>query len=90
MENEIKCGKREETKSGFHEGKQRCKSCGCNYTGGHRGCPDYVKLQAIKYYLEGNGFRRIERLMHVSHVSVANWIKQLASKIENIPQKISK
>ena len=28
-----------------------------------------------KKYLEGNGFRRIERILKVSHVSVANWVK---------------
>ena len=37
--------------------------------------------KAIKYYLEWNGFRRIERLMHVSHVSVINWVKKAAEGI---------
>ena len=32
-------------------------------------------------YLEVNGFRRIERLLHVSHVSVINWVKQVADEI---------
>jgi len=54
------------------------------------GYPDHIKLKAIKYYLEGNGFRRIERLMGVSHVSVINWVKQLASTIQQIPKKNEK
>ena len=84
-----KCGRTEKVKNGFMRGKQRykCKNCGCNYTGGRNGYPEHVKQKAIKYYLEGNGFRRIERLMHVSHVSVINWVKQLASKIQRIPKK---
>ena len=86
MEEKIKCpkcGRAERTKNGFHRGKQRykCKNCGCNYTGGAKGYPEHVKQKAIKYYLEGNGFRRIERLMHVSHVSVINWVKKAAEGI---------
>ena len=95
MENKIKCpkcGQIEKTKNGFHRGKQRykCKCCGCNYTGSKNGCPNHIKQKAIKYYLEGNGFRRIERLMGVSHVSVINWVKQFASKFKNIPKKCEK
>ncbi len=61
-------------KKGYHSGKQRyiCKNCDCNYTGSKRGYPEELKRKAIKYYLEGLGFRQIERLMHVSHVSVIN------------------
>ena len=64
-------------------GKQRnkCKNCGGNYTGGKNGYHEDIKQKAIKYYLEGNGFRRIERLLHVSHVSVINWVKKAADKI---------
>ena len=86
MKNEIKCpkcGRDEKVKNGFHRGKQRykCKHCGCNYTGTKNGYPEHVRRQAIRYYLEGNGFRRIERLMHVSHVSVINWVKKAAENI---------
>ena len=95
MESKIKCpkcGQMEKTKNGFHRSKQRykCKFCGCNYTGSRNGYPDHIKLKAIKYYLEGNGFRRIERLMGVSHVSVINWVKQFASKFKNIPKNYEK
>ena len=78
-----KCGREERVRNGFNRGKQRykCKNCGCNYTGGKNGYPDHIKQQAIQYYLEGNGFRRIERLMHVSHVSVINWVKKVAGNI---------
>ena len=87
-----KCRKKEKVKNGFMKGKQRykCKCCGCNYTGGRNGYPDHIKLRAIRYYLEGNVFRRIERLMGVSHVSVINWVKKFASKFKNITKQRQK
>ena len=39
------------------------------------------KQKAIKYYLEENGFRKTERLIHVSHVSVINCVKKAAKEI---------
>ena len=91
-EKKLKFGKREKVKNGFMEGKQRykCKCCGYNYIGSKNGYPDHIKLKAIKYYLEGNGFRRIERLMRVSHVSVINWVKQFIFKFKNIPKQHEK
>ena len=84
-----KCGRTEKVKNGFNRGKQRylCKNCGCNYTGTKNGYPDSVKQEAIKYYMEGIGFRRIERLMHISHVSVINWVRKAAKKIRDSETK---
>ena len=81
-----KCRQKEKVKNGFMRGKQRykCKNCGCNYTGGRNGYPEDIKQKAIKYYLESNGFRRIERLLHVSHVSVINWVKKAADEIHKM------
>jgi len=58
------------------KGKQqyKCKCCGCNYIGSKNNYSDHIKLKAIKYYLEGNGFRKIERMM-VGHAHVINWVK---------------
>ena len=33
--------------------------------------------------MEGIGFRRIERLLHVSHVSVINWVRKAAKRIRD-------
>ena len=66
-------------KAGFnHSGSQRyrCKACK-HYTtpapnlNGH---PMADHEQALKYYLEGNGLRRIGRYLHVVHQTVANWL----------------
>ena len=48
------------------------------------------KKEAIGYYLEGIGFRRIERLLGVSHVSVINWVKKEAEKLKNLQPKEEK
>lgn len=61
-----------------------CKSCGYKFTVAKRGkCieKEYV-VRAIQLYLEGMGFRSIERILGVSHVSVINWVKQLGEGIE--------
>ena len=43
-----------------------------------------VKRKALRYYLEGIGFRRIERLLGMSHVTVINWVKKAGEKIKDI------
>ena len=67
--------KKRESKNGFMKGKQRykCKFYGSNYIVVVRiGYSEHIKQKSIKYYLDSNSFRRIERLMGVSHVSVIN------------------
>lgn len=79
-----RCHQEEHVKNGFMCGKQRykCKSCGCNFTQSvKQGYPLQIKKKALRYYLEGMGFRRIERLLCVSHVSVMNWVKQASNEI---------
>lgn len=84
-----KCGKEHYTKNGIQKGKQRykCKECGCNYTKSFKqGYPIEIKRKAIKYYLDGMCFRRIERLLVVSHVSVIYWVRDLAKKLRNLEE----
>ena len=76
MDKELKCpkcGSEKRVESGFNNKKQRylCKECRGHYTVSQRGYPKHIKRKAIQLYLEGNGFRRIERILKVSHVSVA-------------------
>lgn len=84
-----KCKSEERTKNGFNKGKQRykCKNCGCNYTKRYgRGYAPQVREKAIAYYLEGCGFRRIERMLGMSHNSVINWVKQAAKTVQKISE----
>ena len=79
-----KCDSLSYVKDGIVKGKQRffCKQCKYRYTVKQIGKPDSIKRLAIEMYLEGLGFRSIERILGVSNVSVLNWVKALGSKIE--------
>ena len=68
-----------QVKSGFNRtGTQRlqCQSCRRQYTPAPNplGYDDKTREAALKLYLEGNGLRRIGRLLSVNHQSVANWV----------------
>jgi transposase-like protein len=92
-----KCGAEQKVKNGFMKGLQRykCKGCRCNYTkSAQRGYPLSVRRKVIKYYLEGIGFRRIERLLGKSNVTVLYWVRDLGHKVreyaESQPKKDEK
>ena len=73
-----KCKSEGYVKNGHALGKQRykCKACGCGFTQSHkRGATFEIKLQALRLYLEGMGFRGIGRVLKVSNVAVLNWIR---------------
>jgi transposase-like protein len=68
-----------QVKSGFNRtGSQRlqCQACRCQYTPEPLplGYTDQTREQAIRLYLEGNGLRRIGRLLSDNHQSVANQV----------------
>ena len=68
-----------QVKSGFNRtGSRRlqCQLCRRQYTPEPNplGYDDKTREAALKLYLEGNGFRRIGRLLSVNHQSVANWV----------------
>ena len=95
MEKELKrpkCGSEKRVKSGFNNKKQRylCKECKCHYTVEQRGYPEHIRRKAIQLHLEGNGFRRVERILKVSHVPVINWVKKAGAKLEEILKKDEK
>ena len=61
-----------------------------NYTVGQRGYSEHIKRKAIQLHLEGNGFRRIERILKVRPVSVINWVKNAGAKLDETPKKDEK
>ncbi len=88
-----KCAATERVKNGKMNSKQRykCKSCGCNYTQSSKyRIPLEKRTQAIELYLEGTGFRGIERLTAVSHVTVMRWVKALEDDIEKFRKQDDK
>lgn len=86
-----KCGCTDAVKNGTMNKKQRykCKQCGCNYTQStlYR-IPLSKRIEAIKLYLEGVGFRGIERLTGISHNTVIKWVRQLATEIDRLRPEI--
>jgi transposase-like protein len=81
-----KCKNESHVKNGIIKGLQRykCKSCGFNYSVQYKSTAtrDYTRRFALMLYLEGLGFHSIGRLLHVSHVSVINWIKKYGKQLE--------
>ena len=81
-----KCNSGKHVKDGIVKGKQRyfCKECKYQYTVKHLGKPIELKKAALYLYLEGLGFRSIERFLKVSNVSIMNWIKGFGKEIESL------
>ena len=74
-----KCQGNHIIKSGVINSKQRylCKKCNYFFTVNKIGkkIDDYYVTKALQLYLEGLSFREIERIIGVSHVTIANWVK---------------
>lgn len=69
-------------KNGFRRGKQNhfCLDCGRQFVKNpkkHRGYSDEIKKLCLKMYLNGMGFRAIERVTDVHHTTIINWVKQI-------------
>ena len=77
-----KCQKEQCTKDGIVGGRQRyrCNHCNYRHTVAYKWYSEDVKRQALAMYLEGLGFRSIERLLNCSHVAVSQWIKAYGEK----------
>jgi transposase-like protein len=76
-----------QVKSGYNRtGSQRlqCQSCRRQYTPAPNplGYDDKTRAAALKLYLEGNGLRRIGRLLSVNHQSVANWVNSAHARLK--------
>jgi transposase-like protein len=87
-----KCRCAEAVKNGTMNQKQRykCKQCGCNYTQSTLSrTPVTKRIEAIKLYLEGVGFRGIERLTGVPHSTLINWVKNLGAEIERLRPELT-
>ena len=80
----------EQNKDGFTaQGSQRyrCKKCGTRYTPEPKeaGYSEDIRMQAVRMYADGAGFRQVSRQLNVSHVSVMNWVKAFAAKLPDAP-----
>ncbi len=74
-------------KNGSKRGKQNhiCVNCGRQFIEHYetaRGYSNEVKRECLKMYVNGMGFRGIERVKGVHHTTVIYWVKQVG---ENLP-----
>jgi transposase-like protein len=84
-------------KNGIKRGKQShiCVGCGRQFIvdyAPHRGYSDEVKEECLKMYVNGMGFRGIQRVKEVHHTTVITWVKAVGQDLpdaydpEEIPQ----
>ena len=74
----IECKSTHVNKNGHKKGKQNyiCVDCGrqfldCYQT--HQGYAPEIKQECLKMYVNGMGFRAIERIKGVHHTTIINW-----------------
>lgn len=84
------CASHHIRKNGHRRGKQNYICCSCDrqflesYT--KRGYSNEIKQQCLTMYVNGMGFRAIERLTGVNHNTIINWVKKVAEPLPNAPE----
>lgn len=84
-------------KNGIRRGKQNhiCVECGRQFINRYETCKGYsdeVQRECLKMYVNGMGFRGIERVKGVHHTTVITWLKQVGQMLpdaydpETIPE----
>ena len=89
----MKCPKCESTqisKNGRHHGNQNyiCLHCGRQFVESYspKGYSDDVKQLRLKMYLNGMGFRGIERVTGINHNTIINWVRQAGKALPDAPE----
>ena len=85
-----KCQSDKIRKNGRRRGKQNyhCKICARQFIDQYtqRGYSKEVKETCLKMYVNGLGFRAIERVTGVNHNTVIRWVRKTAMSLPNAPQ----
>jgi len=76
------CGSSHIRKNGTKRGKQNhiCVDCRRQFIDDYeppKGYSEDVKRECLKMYVNGSGFRAIERVKGVHHTTVIYWVKQV-------------
>jgi len=76
------CGSSHIRKNGKNKGKQNhiCVNCGRQFIDHYnppKGYSQEVKRECLRMYVNGSGFRAIERVKSVHHTTVIYWVKQV-------------
>ncbi len=75
-------------KNGKKKGKQnyRCVQCGRQFITEYNRYPGYddqFKRECLKMYVNGMGFRAIERVKGVHHTTIITWVKKVGELLPN-------
>lgn len=84
------CESTEIRKNGKRRGKQNhvCTNCGRQFIDTYsppKGYSNEKKLECLNAYVNGAGFRAIERQTGVHHTTIINWVKQIGEKLPAAP-----
>ena len=79
------CHSTKTQKFGFVRDKQRyhCKKCGRYFQSSYeeQGYSNDVKKICLKMYLNGMGFRGIERITGIHHTTIMNWVAESGEEL---------
>ncbi len=80
------CGSNHIHKNGKMRSKQNhiCVDCRRQFIDVYtapQGSSDEVKAQCLKMYVDGMGFRGIERVTGVHHTTVMNWVRNVGKRL---------
>ncbi len=82
-----KCSSNNIRKNGHRRGKQnhQCQDCGRQFIEHYSelGYSKKVKEDCLTMYVNGNGFRAIERITKVNHNTVIRWVKKAGNQLLN-------
>ncbi|BAZ69386.1 IS1 transposase [Fischerella sp. NIES-4106] len=89
----MQCPRCESThirKNGKKGSKQNyiCVDCGRQFIDSyeHQGYSEELKKECLEMYLNGLGFRAIERVKKVHHTTVINWVRQTGNMLPKSPE----
>ncbi len=80
------CKSKHINKNGQKRGKQNyiCVNCRRQFIESyesHRGYSEETKNECLKMYVNGMGFRAIQRVKNIHHTTIINWVKQVAKHL---------
>jgi transposase-like protein len=77
-------------KNGKQRGKQNyiCVPCRRQFIEYHnpKGYSDEIKRECLEMYVNGSGFRAIERVKKVHHTTIISWVKQIGRQLPENPK----
>ncbi|MDZ8188424.1 MAG: IS1 family transposase [Nostoc sp. ChiSLP02] len=85
-----RCASTHIRKNGKKLSKQNhiCVNCGRQFIDSYekQGYPEEIKKECLEMYVNGSGFRAIQRVKKVHHTTVINWVREMGNTLPNSPE----